>query len=322
MAAPDSTGGEVMEGLPFVRESYLTIAEGCYLPRADLLGLIQSRLHEILYTHPELKQYVPHLLDVDLFVSWDEDKFLLFISPEKRAQLPTRGMETKHLPQLRAAGEDLFQSITGFVDISNLPRVKKSFEQMGFAPGFAAAGTFPSVYTEEAKAAKATAGKEVAVLIQGWAQQRRHAMENSKIFLSHKGINKPLVDKIDRALRLVGLKTWFDRDDLAAGDTLVRGVDNAFSECEAAVFFISAEYVDTGVISNEINRALHEATMRKDLFRVIPLVLRQHGGSDERVPSPFQTLVWKTVDDIEIVPAILVALPASLQGQVRYTPPK
>ena len=69
-----------MEGIRFVREDHLSIAEGCYLPRADLLGQIQSRLHEILYKHTELKQYVPHLLDVDLFVSWDEDKFLLFVS--------------------------------------------------------------------------------------------------------------------------------------------------------------------------------------------------------------------------------------------------
>jgi hypothetical protein len=106
--------------------------------------------------------------------------------------------------------------------------VKKSFEQLGFATGFAAAGTFPAgSYTEDAKTAKAKAGEEVASLIQAWAQKRRHDMENSRIFLSHKGINKPLVEKIDRALRLLSLKTWFDRDDLAAGDTLVRGVDDA-----------------------------------------------------------------------------------------------
>jgi mRNA interferase RelE/StbE len=76
-----------MEGIQFVRENHLSTAEGCYLPRADLLGHIQSRLHEILFKHTELKQYVPHLMDVDLFISWDEDKFLLFVSPEKRAHL-------------------------------------------------------------------------------------------------------------------------------------------------------------------------------------------------------------------------------------------
>lgn len=312
-----------MEGIQFVREDHLSIAEGCYLPRADLLGHIQSRLHEISFRHPELRQYIPHLLDVDLFISWDDEKFLLFVSPEKRAHLPTRGMETKHLPQQREAGRDHFHDINGFVDVSHLEMVKQSFAQLGFAAGFASAGTFPAgSYTDEAKAAKARAGEEVARLIQNWAQARLRDMENSRIFLSHKGINKPLVEKIDYTLRLLNLKTWFDRDDLVAGDALVRGVDNAFAGCAAAVFFISADYVDAGVIKKEVDRAVHEAAMRSDSFRIIPLVLAQHGGSDEHVPGPLQTLVWKTVDDVEIVPTILRALPVSVQGLIRYAPPK
>lgn len=312
-----------MEGIQFVREEHFTIAEGCYLPRADLLGYIQSSLHEISFRHPELKQYLPNLLEVDLFISWDEEKFLLFVSPEKRGNLATRGIETKHLPSQRDVGQDHFQNLSGFVDISEIDSAKQSFAQLGFAVGFAAAGTFPAgIYTEEAKAAKAAAGKEVARLIQNWAQARRRDVENSCIFLSHKGINKPLVEKIDRALRLLNLKTWFDKDDLAAGDTLVRGIDNAFPSCTAAVFFISGEYVDAGVISKEIDRAIHEAAMRSGSFRIIPLVLTQHGGSDVHVPAPLQTLVWKTVDDVEIVPTILRALPTNIQRLIRYAPPK
>ena len=312
-----------MDGLQFVRESYLSIAEGCYLPRAELLGQIESRLHELLFRHPQLKPYVPNLIDVDLFLSWDDDKFLLFISPEKRAHLPARGMETKHLPAQREKGNDYLAGIEGFADISALEKVKQSFVQLGFTPGFAAAGIFPAdIYTDEAKAAKAKAGEEVAKLIAGWAQARRHNMENSRIFLSHKGINKPLVEKIDRALRMLNVKTWFDRDDLAAGDTLVRGVDTAVSSCSAAVFFISSDYVDAGVIQKEIDRAIHEAAMRKDSFRIIPLVLAQHGGKDANVPAPLQTLVWKTVDDVDIVPSILRALPDSMQRQVKYEPLK
>lgn len=308
-----------MDGLQFVRENHLSIAEGCYLPRADLLGQVESRLHELLFRHPELKQYVPNLIDVDLFISWDEDKFLLFISSEKRAHLPARGMETKHLPAQREKGNDYFHGIDGFSDISELERAKQAFAQLGFTPGFAAAGIFPGgIYTEEAKAAKAKAGEEVAKLVERWAQARRHDMENSRIFLSHKGVNKPLVERIDRALRMLNLKTWFDRDDLAAGDTLVRGVDNAFSTCSAAVFFISGDYVDAGVIQKEIDRAIHEAAMRKDSFRIIPLVLMQHGGNDAHVPGPLQTLVWKTVDDVDIVPSVLRALPEHMQRQVRY----
>lgn len=308
-----------MEGIQFVRESYLSIAEGCYLPRADLLGHVQARLHELVFQRPELKPYVPNLLEVDLFVSWDEDKFLLLISPEKRAQLPARGMETEQLPSQRESGRDVFRNVTGFVDVSTTESVRQSFARLGFAPGFAAIGTYSAgLYTDEAKHEKIAAADAVATLIQTWAKARLYTMETSKIFLSHKGINKPLIEEIDRALRLLNLKTWFDRDDLNAGDTLVRGVDQAFAECSAAVFFISKEYVDAGVIGKEIDRALHDAATRGDSFQIIPLVLRQHGGSDANVPAPLQTLVWKTVDDVQIVPTILKALPVHVQAQVSY----
>ncbi len=102
----------------------------------------------------------------------------------------------------------------------------------------------------------------------------------------------------------------------------MRGVDNAFAGCAAAVFFISSDYVDSGVIKKEIDRAIHEAAMRNDSFRIIQLVLSQHGGRDEHVPAPLRTLVWKTVDDLDIIPTILRALPISVQGQIRYFPPK
>lgn len=309
-----------MEGILFVREAHMSVAEGCYLPRADLLGYIQDHLYQVTFKHPELKPYVPHLPDVDLFVSWDGDKFILFVSPERRAHLPTRGMETSHLPAQREAGQDLLRNLHGFEEISDLAAIKQSFERLGFTAGIAVAGTFPAgIYTEEAKSAKTAAGEEVAKLFEKWAEQRRHKVENSRIFLSHKGINKPLVDKVDRALRLLNLKTWFDRDDLAAGDTLVRGVDDAFAGCAAAVFFISGEYVDAGVIRKEVDRAVHEAAMRGDQFRVIPLVLSQHGGSDDKVPTPLQTVVWKTVEDVEIVPTILRGLPATVQSQIQYS---
>jgi hypothetical protein len=229
-------------------------------------------------------------------------------------------METKHLPVLREAGRDLLQGFTGFQDLSGNEFVLQAFIQLGFTPGFAATGSFPGEsYSEEAKKAKVLAGEKVAELIMGWAHERKRQMDNSKIFLSHKGVNKPLVEKIDRALRQLSLTTWFDRDDLAAGDPLVRGVDNAFATCSAAVFFISSEYVDDGVIAREVDRAITEQAMRKGGFRIIPLVLSQHGGSDDRVPGPLQTLTWKTVEDSEIVPAILRAIPSSIQGLIRYS---
>jgi hypothetical protein len=312
-----------MDGLGFVRGDHISIADGCFLPHADLLGQVQARLHELVSKHPELKNYVPNMMDVDLFFTWDGDKFMLLVSPEKRGHLPARGMETKHLPKLREEGRDVLGTLKEFADISEMQTTKEMFQAMQFTEGFGAAGIFPAgTYDDTSKAKKEAAGFAVAQLMIAWAEKRRHNMENSRIFLSHKGANKPLIDKVDQALRLLGLRTWFDRDDLAAGDTLVRGVDNAFVGCSAAVFFLSGEFVDAGVIQREIDRAIHEQAMRADGFRVIPIVLAQHGGSDERVPAPLKTLVWKTVDDIDIVSTILKALPDAVKAQIKYTPHK
>ena len=277
----------------------------------------------MVFKNPELKKYVPSMMDVDLFFTWDGEKFMLLVSPEKRGHLPARGMETKHLPKLREEGRDVLGSVEDFVDISEVRTTKEMFQAMQFTEGFGAAGIFPAgLYDDTSKAKKEAAGLAVAQLVITWAQKRRHVMENSRIFLSHKGANKPLIDKVDQALRLLGLKTWFDRDDLAAGDPLVRGVDNAFAECAAAVFFLSGQFADAGVIKREIDRAIHEQAMRADGFRIIPIVLAQHGGSDNIVPAPLKTLVWKTVDDIEIVPTILKGLPESTKAQIKYTPHK
>ncbi len=312
-----------MEGLSFVRGDYLAIADGMYLPYADLLAIIQARLQELVYYQPEIRNYVPNLQEVDIFVTWDEGKFMLFVSTEKRGHLPTRGTETKHLPMLRAQGNDVLRDILGVVDISGSRVAQETFEAIKFMDGFAAVGIFPvHTHDEESRGNKAAAGLAVAKMMIDWAQKRRHAVENSRIFLSHKGVNKPLIEKVDRALRLLNLKTWFDRDDLSAGDPLVRGVDAAFAQCSAAVFFLSAEFTDAGVIRKEVDKAIHEQATRADGFKIIPIVLAQHGGSDDRVPDPLKTLVWKTVDDIDIVPTILKALPELVKAQIKYSASK
>jgi hypothetical protein len=313
----------VLIGISFVRENHLVIGQGCFLPRADLLGEVDARLHNVLFKRPGLKPYLPRLIDVDLFLTWDGDKFLLLVSPDKRGHLPTRGMETKHLPKQREEGHDFLRNVNGFSDVSDLQTIKEMFVHLGFAPGFAATGTYPaSLHSDEAKVLKKVAGEAVATLLGNWAEERRLEVETSRIFLSHKGINKPLVDKIDRALRLINLRTWFDRDDLNAGDPLMRGVHGAFDGCAAAVFFISGDYEDAGVIKQEIDRAAHEQAMRPEGFKTIPLVLSQHGGTDDLVPAPLKTLVWKTVDDAEIVPTIIKALPPKVQALIRYSPSK
>ena len=94
-------------------------------------------------------------MDVDLFFTWDGDKFILLVSPEKRGHLPARGMETKHLPKLRVEGHDVLGSMEDFADISEVRTTKEMFPAMQFTEGFGAAGIFPvGLYNDTSKAKK------------------------------------------------------------------------------------------------------------------------------------------------------------------------
>lgn len=310
------------DGRQFLYTDHFQVSEKLFLPHADIYGMIYNRLLMVVAGRPELKPYVPDLTKVDSFLLRDGEIFVFCVSPDCKANLPTWGLDTQSLPKLREAGTPIFLPPNNCIDVSSYYYVSTVFKAFGFSPGFAIAGRFPIEYDKALLEERSKRADEAVALIVAWAEQRRAAVENSRIFLSHKGVNKPLVEKVDRALRLLNLKTWFDRDDLSAGDPLLRGVDSAFAGCSAAVFFVSAEYVDAGVIAKEIDRALHEAAIRPEGFRIIPLVLAQHGGSDDRVPAPLRTLVWKTVDDVDLLPTILRALPQAIQGLVRYTPPR
>jgi len=73
-----------MDGSALVRGDHLSIADSCLLPHADPLGLVQARLHELLFKHPELKNHVPNPVDVDL--TWSADKVMFLVSSEKRGR--------------------------------------------------------------------------------------------------------------------------------------------------------------------------------------------------------------------------------------------
>ena len=152
-----------MDGLGFVRGDHLSITDDCFLPYADLLGLIQARLHELVFDNPDLKIYAPNLMEVDLFFTWDGDKFMLLDSPEKRGHLPARGMKTKHLPKLRGGDHDELSPVKDFIDISEVQTTKEMFKAMQFTAGFGAAGIFPAeLYDDMSKSKEEAADLAVA----------------------------------------------------------------------------------------------------------------------------------------------------------------
>jgi hypothetical protein len=307
-----------MDGLRFVRGDHLSIGSGVYLPSAAIPDLIWKFLTE--QTPKHLRAYTPDLLKSDFFYLYDKDLSLfgIFISTVASGPLPTWGSDMDFFAPHVAQGISFIGNDQDCIDISGLRLANETFAAFDFKPGPALIGRWPEGYEPEVKAEQLRLAKAAAEVIWAWAERERTALEISRIFLSHKGVDKPLIEKIDSTLGLLGLKPWLDKHDLPVGSPLVRSVDDAFSNCCAAVFFISASYVDQGVIAGEIDRAIHESALRPDGFKIIPLVLKQHGGSDTNVPQPLQKLKWESVDDIDILPTILKALPTNIRETIKY----
>jgi hypothetical protein len=306
-----------MYGLRFVRGDHLSVSEGVYLPNAAIVELIWKHLTEATPKH--LRSYTPDLMKTDFVYLYDEDTgiFGLFVGKEPTSNMPTWGSRSDFFQEHHAAGIKFLDDSEDAREITGQRLANELFAAYQFVPGPALIGRFPKGYGDGILAEQFSKTRAAAKIIWEWAERERLNVEQSGIFLSHRGVNKPLIEKIDQALRLLNLKSWLDKHDLKVGTPLVRGVDDAFGRCSAVVFFVTADFVDDGVISAEIDRAIHENALRPHEFSIIPLVLRQHGGTDSHMPAPLKKLRWEVVDDIEILPTILRALPPKVQNTAK-----
>lgn len=308
-----------MDGQTFLKE-HISIGGQLFLPYAALPESMWEKL--AVRTPLHLKVFTPDLLNNDFFLLFEKETGLywLITSLQSRQSLPRRGVSFDGLQKLGlpAALEQLPKP-EECVDISANPVAIALAADLHFKPGPAIMGRFPMGHDQQSKESQRDASEAATATILNWAEREWNTLENSRIFLSHKGVNKPLVEKIDAALRQIGLKTWLDKYDLPVGEALVRNVDDAFASCRAAVFFITGDYVDAGVIRLEIDRARNDSITRSTPLKIIPLVLRQYGGTDANVPEPLRILKWETVDDIDILPTIIRSIPSDLQSMIKYT---
>lgn len=311
-----------MEGLKFVRSEHLFARKGMYLPPADIPAKLHNALQQKIAARPNLKKYIPDLRSTDFLLlrepNGQGDIFLLLVSPTMLAHLPTWDVDDLNIPDvanfLCLQDGELAKEVTDVAAVM--------LTELGFEGGFAVCGRYPH---GNEPVQQVLGNRAIAACAEGviqWAISRAEIVEASKVFLSHRGIEKPLVRSVDRTLRMLNLKTWLDEDDILVGAPLVRAVNAAFESCSAAVFFISKDFMDVGVIGVEIERAIHHRAMSKTPFSIIPLVLRQHGGTDDLVPQPLRDLKWVQVDDVDIVPVILTGLPEFVQNEVRFLRPK
>jgi hypothetical protein len=105
-----------------------------------------------------------------------------------------------------------------------------------------------------------------------------------KIFLSHKGFNKPLVREFATTLSLLGFDPWLDEDAMVAGTNLERGILKGFADSCAAVFFVTPEFKDEAFLATEVDYAIQEKRKKGGRFSIITLVFGE-GAAKGNVPG-------------------------------------
>jgi hypothetical protein len=115
---------------------------------------------------------------------------------------------------------------------------------------------------------------------------------NRKIFLSHKGVDKPVIREYFRVLQTLRFDPWLDEDAMVAGTPLERGILDGFDKSCAAVFFVTPNFQDENFLATEINYAMAQKRKKGDRFSIITIVFsdRKQKG---KVPKLLEQYVWK-----------------------------
>jgi len=138
-----------------------------------------------------------------------------------------------------------------------------------------------------------------------------------KIFLSHKGSDKPFVRKFKDTLSLLGFSPWLDEDAMPAGTNLERGILQGFKDSCAAVFFVTPDFHDEKYLASEVDYAVQEKRNKGDKFSIITLVF-EDGAAKGKVPDLLHTYVWKEPkSELDALQEIIRALPIHV-GEVRW----
>jgi TIR domain len=307
-------------GLIFVQSEHFG---KIHLPYADYPAEIYLRACGAV-NDPRTLQYLPDFRQCDFFFFWDDGEYVLFVSEAKTRRFPTHVGEADFLPKLKARYgiSELLAADEDARDLSSTELANDFFAGNGLKPGPVIAGRFTKLFGNasrpNARELQPQYWDAGAGILVEYAHRRAQMAAKARIFLSHRGADKKLVRDVSDTLELIGVRTWLDEEAMPAGTPIVRALGDGMSDCLAAAFFISDKFRDEAFIRKEVDAALHQQVTNPS-FRIIPLVLTDHGGTDELVPKSLQVLRWVSVADTAITPTILRALPPELQSLIKYT---
>jgi len=136
----------------------------------------------------------------------------------------------------------------------------------------------------------------------------------TRVFLSHRSVDKELVYRYYRALEELGFAPWMDEPDMPAGANLEREILRGFTQSCAAVFFVTESFVDEAYLATEVDYATQQKREKGKKFAIV--TLRYSGAA--AIPELLTRFVYKDVEnDLEGFYEVVRALPIEL-GPVRW----
>jgi len=136
----------------------------------------------------------------------------------------------------------------------------------------------------------------------------------TRIFLSHKSVDKPLVYRYYKALKELGFEPWLDEPDMPAGVNLEREIFRGFEESCAAVFFITENFEDEKYLATEVDYAMSQKRKKEAKFAIITLCY----PNTLRIPDLLTPCIYKNIaNDLEGFYELLRALPIET-GSIRW----
>lgn len=93
------------------------------------------------------------------------------------------------------------------------------------------------------------------------------------IFISHTAIDKPFVEKLARDLSRVGLNVWFDKWEIAVGDSLLWKIENGIRDNEYLGVVLSPEAIESEWVKVELAAAWQKQLRTKKII-VLPIYYR------------------------------------------------
>jgi hypothetical protein len=136
----------------------------------------------------------------------------------------------------------------------------------------------------------------------------RDQQKEFEVFVSYNSEDRTIVADLIRQLHNEGIRTWWDRDDITAGQEWPPALENALSTTSTVVIFIGPN--GPGYYQNkEIPRAVEEKKARQ--IKVIPVILP---GGSEKLPFPLYDLQSisfngsEGIEDVENLRRLITAI--------------